>query len=48
MNLFSEEFNVVAATELERPTSALDMLRCGGCGRELVADVVLAGDAACP
>ena len=48
MNLFSEEFNVAAATELERPTSTLDMLRCGGCGRELVADVVLAGDAACP
>ena len=47
MNLFSEtiEQSHISANG-ER--SALDMLRCARCGRDLVADVVLAGDAACP
>ena len=48
MNLFSEELNTATASEPEAAASPLDMLRCGGCGREMVADVVLAGDAACP
>jgi len=47
MNLFSEKIeNSVPPAGAE--SSALDMLRCARCGRDLVADVVLAGDAACP
>ena len=47
MNLFTEkiEQTLPQAGETE---SALDMLRCARCGRDLVAEVVLAGDAACP
>ena len=47
MNLFSERLDQTAANEQEA-TNPLEMLRCARCGRDLVADVVLAGDAACP
>ena len=47
MNLFSERLDQTAANEQEA-TNPLEMLRCTRCGRDLVADVVLAGDAACP
>ena len=47
MNLFSEKIEQnLPPTGGE--TGALEMLRCARCGRDLVADVVLAGDAACP
>ena len=48
MNLFTEELNTAASSEQTVLADAPDMLRCSGCGREMVADVVLAGDAACP
>ena len=47
MNLFSETIEQ-SHIPVDGETSALDMLRCARCGRDLVADVVLAGDAACP
>lgn len=47
MNLFSEQIES-ASTELVSSSGVLDMLRCSRCGRDLVAEVVLAGDAACP
>ncbi len=47
MNLFSEQIESTQQTGLQE-TGALEMLRCTRCGRDLVADVVLAGDAACP
>ena len=47
MNLFSEKIEQnLPPTGGE--TGALEMLRCARCGRDLVAEVVLAGDAACP
>ena len=48
MNLFSERLELTASDSEQQPFDALDMLRCTRCGRDLVADVVLAGDAACP
>lgn len=47
MNLFSEQIeqNLPPAGE---ETGVLEMLRCTRCGRDLVAEVVLSGDAACP
>jgi acetyl-CoA carboxylase carboxyl transferase subunit beta len=47
MNLFSEQIEHSLPLAGEE-TSALDMLRCTRCGRELVSEVVLAGDATCP
>lgn len=47
MNLFSEQIENASA-EHGQPSGMLDMLRCARCGRDLVAEVVLAGDAACP
>ena len=47
MNLFSERLDQTAANE-QQAENQLEMLRCARCGRDLVADVVLAGDAACP
>ena len=47
MNLFSERLDQTAASE-QQAENQLEMLRCARCGRDLVADVVLAGDAACP
>lgn len=46
MNLFSEQ--IERADLAGQGAGVLDMLRCGRCGRDLVAEVVLAGDAACP
>lgn len=48
MNLFTERLDQAEALEGQSSASELDMLRCTRCGRDLVADVVLAGDAACP
>ncbi len=48
MNLFNEQIESNLSAEGENTSGALDMLRCARCGRDLVADVVLAGDAACP
>ena len=48
MNLFSEEIESNAAYFVPQTTGELDMLRCTRCGRDLVAEVVLAGDAVCP
>jgi len=47
MNLFSEQIESASA-ERGPSSGTLDMLRCSRCGRDLVAEVVLAGDAACP
>ena len=47
MNLFSEKIEQNLSTT-GGETGALEMLRCARCGRDLVAEVVLAGDAACP
>ena len=47
MNLFSERIEQKSPQAGSEP-GALDMLRCTRCGRDLVAEVVLAGDAACP
>lgn len=47
MNLFSERIEQ-GQIEGQQGSGALDMLRCMRCGRDLVAEVVLAGDAACP
>jgi acetyl-CoA carboxylase carboxyl transferase subunit beta len=47
MNLFTETIEHIPP-QAGGETSALDMLRCSRCGRDLVAEVVLAGDAACP
>ena len=47
MNLFSEkiEHNLPQPDE---ESGALEILRCTRCGRDLIAEVVLAGDATCP
>jgi acetyl-CoA carboxylase carboxyl transferase subunit beta len=47
MNLFSEkiEHNLPQTGE---ESGALEILRCTRCGRDLIAEVVLAGDATCP
>lgn len=47
MNLFSEKIEHILPQAGEE-TGALEVLRCSRCGRDLVADVVLAGDATCP
>ncbi len=47
MNLFSEKIEHVPPQTGSEP-GALDMLRCSRCGRDLVSEVVLAGDATCP
>jgi acetyl-CoA carboxylase carboxyl transferase subunit beta len=47
MNLFSEQIEHTDLAGQQGP-GTLDMLRCARCGRDLVAEVVLAGDAACP
>ncbi|MEA4913623.1 MAG: acetyl-CoA carboxylase, carboxyltransferase subunit beta [Christensenella sp.] len=47
MNLFSERIEQnLPPTGGE--TGVLEILRCARCGRDLIAEVVLAGDAACP
>ena len=48
MKLFSEQIETGLPQNAEKPADALDLLRCARCGRDLVAEVVLAGDAACP
>jgi len=48
MNLFTERLDQAEAQEGQLSASELEMLRCTRCGRDLVADVVLAGDATCP
>ncbi len=48
MNLFSEQIEHESAAAHAESTGMLDMLRCTRCGRDLVAEVVLAGDATCP
>ena len=47
MNLFSEkiEHNLPQTGE---ESGSLEILRCTRCGRDLIAEVVLAGDATCP
>ncbi|HML67831.1 MAG TPA: acetyl-CoA carboxylase carboxyltransferase subunit beta [Clostridia bacterium] len=47
MNLFSEKIEH-SLPQTGDPAGALEILRCARCGRDLVAEVVLAGDAACP
>jgi acetyl-CoA carboxylase carboxyl transferase subunit beta len=47
MNLFSEKIEHISPQTGEE-TGALEILRCTRCGRDLIAEVVLAGDAACP
>ena len=47
MNLFSETIEHLSPQAGEE-SGALEILRCARCGRDLVAEVVLAGDAACP
>jgi acetyl-CoA carboxylase carboxyl transferase subunit beta len=48
MNLFSEQIEQTEIAAHTGEPGMLDMLRCSVCGRDLVAEVVLAGDAACP
>jgi len=47
MNLFTEkiEHNL---PQTDEETGVLEILRCTRCGRDLIAEVVLAGDATCP
>lgn len=47
MNLFSEKIEHTLPQTGEE-TGTLEILRCTRCGRDLIAEVVLAGDAACP
>ena len=47
MNLFSEKIEQKLQQTGEE-SGALEILRCTRCGRDLIAEVVLAGDAACP
>ena len=47
MNLFSEKIEQNLQQTGEE-SGALEILRCTRCGRDLIAEVVLAGDAACP
>lgn len=47
MNLFSEKIEHTLPQTGEE-TSTLEILRCTRCGRDLIAEVVLAGDATCP
>ncbi len=47
MNLFSEKIEH-SSPQTGEETGALEILRCTRCGRDLIAEVVLAGDAACP
>ena len=47
MNLFSEQIEH-SLPQAGESAGALEILRCARCGRDLVAEVVLAGDAACP
>ena len=47
MNLFSEQMEHSLSLTGDS-VGALEFLRCARCGRDLVAEVVLAGDAACP
>ncbi|PKM39984.1 MAG: acetyl-CoA carboxylase, carboxyltransferase subunit beta [Firmicutes bacterium HGW-Firmicutes-9] len=47
MNLFTETIEQVTPN-IEEQSSPLDILRCTRCGRDLVSEVVLAGDATCP
>ena len=46
MNLFSEQ--IEHSLSQSGDPASLEILRCARCGRDLVAEVVLAGDAACP
>lgn len=49
MNLFNEKIITGTSEEAKgKPGDALTMLRCGGCGRDMVADIVHAGDSVCP
>jgi acetyl-CoA carboxylase carboxyl transferase subunit beta len=47
MNLFNEKVMTGAAGDTT-PSEKLEMVRCGGCGRDMVADIVHAGDSVCP
>jgi len=47
MNLFSEKIEQYLP-QTDEETGALEILRCTRCGRDLIAEVVLAGDATCP
>jgi acetyl-CoA carboxylase carboxyl transferase beta subunit len=47
MNLFNEKVSAIPA-EGDVPGQKPQMLRCSGCGREMVADIVHAGDSVCP
>ncbi|MDP3446533.1 MAG: acetyl-CoA carboxylase carboxyltransferase subunit beta, partial [Eubacteriales bacterium] len=48
MNLFSEQIETALPVDPAEAAGALEILRCARCGRDLVAEVVLAGDATCP
>ncbi len=48
MNLFNEKVVTAAIEEKNTPGESLEMLRCGGCGRDMIADIVHAGDSVCP
>ncbi|MBA4347838.1 MAG: acetyl-CoA carboxylase carboxyl transferase subunit beta [Clostridiales bacterium] len=47
MNLFTEKIEHTLPQTGEE-SGALEILRCTRCGRDLIAEVVLAGDATCP
>jgi acetyl-CoA carboxylase carboxyl transferase subunit beta len=47
MNLFTEKIEH-SLPQTDEETGALEILRCTRCGRDLIAEVVLAGDATCP
>lgn len=48
MKMFTEQIESGKPQNAETTPDALELLRCARCGRDLVAEIVLAGDAACP
>jgi acetyl-CoA carboxylase carboxyl transferase beta subunit len=48
MNLFNEKVATGSPEENNQASEKLAMLRCGSCGRDMVAEIVHAGDSVCP
>jgi len=46
MKLFSEKID--NKVDVKKPESAPVTLKCGGCGKRMIADIVHAGDSVCP
>jgi len=48
MNLFNEKVTTGVSEENSQAVESLAMLRCSSCGRNMVAEIVHAGDSVCP